>query len=111
MTSSRNGDVYRASRILSRAFWGDLPGLRVDLNQALEKLHEKKVISKDLYEQLRGLGGFRKILVHGYLSLNLELAQERPGDRGPLPWHGVGGERDGSYPTLSLKTCFKENEE
>lgn len=44
-----------------------------EYEQILEKLHEKRVISKSLYENLRGLGGFRNILVHGYLSLNLEL--------------------------------------
>lgn len=47
-----------------------------EYEQILEKLHEKKIISKDLYAELQGLGGFRNILVHGYLSLNPELVYE-----------------------------------
>ena len=41
--------------------------------QILEKLGEKGVISDGLHSELKGLGGFRNILVHGYLSLNLDL--------------------------------------
>lgn len=41
--------------------------------QILQKLLEKQVISSELYAELRGLGGFRNILVHGYLSINPEL--------------------------------------
>lgn len=48
-----------------------------EYEQILEKLQEKRVISKDLYEELRGLEGFRNILVHGYLSLDLELVYEQ----------------------------------
>ncbi len=44
-----------------------------EYEQILEKLCEKGVISKELYKELRGLGGFRNILVHGYLSLDSEL--------------------------------------
>jgi len=47
-----------------------------EYEQILEKLQEKRVISGDLYRELRGLGGFRNILVHGYLSLDLELVYE-----------------------------------
>lgn len=47
-----------------------------EYEQILEKLHEKKIISKDLYEELQGLGGFRNILVNGYLSVNPELVYE-----------------------------------
>jgi len=47
-----------------------------EYEQILEKLQEKRVISRGLYEELRGLGGFRNVLVHGYLSLNLELVYE-----------------------------------
>jgi uncharacterized protein YutE (UPF0331/DUF86 family) len=47
-----------------------------EYEQILEKLHEKKIISKELYEELRGLGGFRNILVYGYLGLNPELVFE-----------------------------------
>jgi len=44
-----------------------------EYEKILEKLHAKRVISNSLYEELRGLGGFRNVLVHGYLSLNMEL--------------------------------------
>ncbi len=47
-----------------------------EYEQILEKLREKRVISGDLYRELRGLGGFRNILVHGYLSLDPELVYE-----------------------------------
>jgi len=47
-----------------------------EYEQILRKIQEKQVISKSLYEELRGLGGFRNILVHGYLSLNMELVYE-----------------------------------
>jgi len=49
-------------------------GISVDeYEEILEKLCEKAVISAALYQELRGLGGFRNILVHGYLKLNPEL--------------------------------------
>ena len=38
---------------------------------SLEKLKENKVISVSLYSQLRGLGGFRNILVHRYLGIDI----------------------------------------
>ena len=38
-----------------------------------QKLFEKKVISEDLRDRLRGLGGFRNILVHGYLDVDHAL--------------------------------------
>lgn len=44
-----------------------------EYEQILQKLLEKQVISSELYSELRGLGGFRNILVHGYLSINPEL--------------------------------------
>lgn len=44
-----------------------------EYEQILAKLAEKKVISHELYGELRGLGGFRNILVHGYLEINPEL--------------------------------------
>ncbi len=47
-----------------------------EYEQILKKLQEKQVISKNLYEELRGLGRFRNLLVHGYLSLNTELVYE-----------------------------------
>lgn len=36
-----------------------------EYEQILKRLREKQVISKELYNELRGLGGFRNILVHG----------------------------------------------
>lgn len=44
-----------------------------EYEKILEKLHEKKVLSDELYQNLRGLGGFRNILVHGYLDLDTDL--------------------------------------
>jgi len=44
-----------------------------EYEQIIKQLQDKKVISEELYENLRGLGGFRNILVHNYLSLDHEL--------------------------------------
>lgn len=44
-----------------------------EYEQILQQLEAKKVISRELYEELRGLGGFRNILVHDYLSLDHEI--------------------------------------
>ncbi len=38
-----------------------------------QKLCERKVISENLRDRLRGLGGFRNILVHDYLDVNRDL--------------------------------------
>jgi len=37
---------------------------------SLEGLREKKVISQTLYDQIRGLGGFRNILIHRYVRID-----------------------------------------
>ncbi len=47
-----------------------------EYEQILENLREQHVITQDLYAGLRGLGGFRNILVHGYLAINPELVYE-----------------------------------
>lgn len=47
-----------------------------EYEEILGKLGEKRVISESLYKKLQGLGGFRNILVHGYLSLNQDLVYE-----------------------------------
>ncbi len=47
-----------------------------EYEQILHHLAIKKVISHELYEALRGLGGFRNILVHNYLSLDHEIVLE-----------------------------------
>jgi len=44
-----------------------------EYEQILQQLAAKKVISTSLYNELSGLGGFRNILVHDYLSLNHEI--------------------------------------
>jgi uncharacterized protein YutE (UPF0331/DUF86 family) len=41
-----------------------------DYEDVVEKLAVHKVISWDLRERLRGLGGFRNILVHAYLDID-----------------------------------------
>ncbi|MFQ5614601.1 MAG: DUF86 domain-containing protein, partial [Anaerolineae bacterium] len=38
--------------------------------ESLQGLQDKVVISEDLYRQIRGLGGFRNILVHRYLGID-----------------------------------------
>ena len=38
--------------------------------ESLEALRDKEVISKELYRQIRGLGGFRNILIHRYLGID-----------------------------------------
>jgi uncharacterized protein YutE (UPF0331/DUF86 family) len=38
--------------------------------ESLEGLQNNEVISATLYQQIKGLGGFRNILVHGYLGLD-----------------------------------------
>lgn len=37
----------------------------------LQKLWEKGVVSQSLYERIKGLGGFRNILVHDYLKVDV----------------------------------------
>jgi len=44
-----------------------------EYEQILQQLAAKKVISNELHNQLSGLGGFRNILVHDYLSLDHEI--------------------------------------
>lgn len=38
--------------------------------ESLELLRERAVISEELYRRIRGLGGFRNILVHRYLDID-----------------------------------------
>ena len=37
---------------------------------SLEMLRDLEVVPEDLYAQMKGLGGFRNILVHGYLEID-----------------------------------------
>lgn len=39
---------------------------------SLRLLPENKIISANLYRKLKGLGGFRNVLVHEYLAVNIE---------------------------------------
>lgn len=43
-----------------------------DYEDILDRLASNRVISAGLREQLVGLGGFRNVLVHGYLELDPE---------------------------------------
>ena len=39
--------------------------------ETLQQLRDKGVLSKDLYQKIKGLGGFRNILVHDYIKVDL----------------------------------------
>jgi uncharacterized protein YutE (UPF0331/DUF86 family) len=43
-----------------------------DYEDVLERLAAHQVISPELREKLRGLGGFRNVLVHAYLDIDRE---------------------------------------
>lgn len=43
---------------------------------SLRGLFEKGVISEDLYKQIKGLGGFRNILIHRYTGIDSDLVFE-----------------------------------
>jgi uncharacterized protein YutE (UPF0331/DUF86 family) len=47
--------------------------------QSLEMLRDVHVLPGHLYEQMRGLGGFRNILVHGYLEIDPQHVYENFG--------------------------------
>lgn len=44
--------------------------------ESLKGLFEKGVISEELYGQIRGLGGFRNILIHRYTGIDPDLVFE-----------------------------------
>ncbi|MDI6751728.1 MAG: DUF86 domain-containing protein [bacterium] len=55
-----------ADHILSGSF-----GLYPDTYEdSLKSLKENSVISEDLYEKIKGLGGFRNILIHEYIGID-----------------------------------------
>jgi uncharacterized protein YutE (UPF0331/DUF86 family) len=57
-----------ADHILSGEF-----GLYASSYEAsLQILHEKQVISSQLYSQIKGLGGFRNVLVHLYQEIDVQ---------------------------------------
>lgn len=39
---------------------------------SLRLLYEKGIITKELFEKIEGLGGFRNILVHEYLGIDID---------------------------------------
>lgn len=47
-----------------------------DYEDVLRRLGEQGVISPDLRAKLRGLGGFRNVLVHGYLDIDVGRVHE-----------------------------------
>lgn len=59
--------LHAANHILTRHF-GILPET---YEASLAELHARKVISASLYRRLRGAGGFRNVLVHEYLPIDL----------------------------------------
>ncbi len=38
---------------------------------SLRLIHEKGIITSDLFEKMKGLGGFRNVLVHEYLGIDI----------------------------------------
>lgn len=59
--------LQAAQHILTRHF-GEVPETYED---SLAALRERAVISAALYRRLRGMGGFRNVLVHEYLQVDL----------------------------------------
>jgi uncharacterized protein YutE (UPF0331/DUF86 family) len=47
-----------------------------DYEDILEKLGRHGVIDSELRQELAGLGGFRNVLVHGYLDLDRDRVAE-----------------------------------
>ncbi len=46
-------------------------GLYADTyEESLESMRDKEVLSEGLYRQIKGLGGFRNILIHRYLGID-----------------------------------------
>lgn len=43
---------------------------------SLEALRDRSVISDELYERIRGLGGFRNVLIHRYTSIDPDLVAQ-----------------------------------
>jgi uncharacterized protein YutE (UPF0331/DUF86 family) len=60
-----------------------------DYEDILTKLGEVGVIDASLRERLRGLGGFRNVLVHGYLGIDPERVRDAL-RRGPADFGDFG---------------------
>ncbi len=52
-------------------------GTPSDYEDIITILGKKKVISKGLAKRLRGLGGFRNVLVHDYMGIDYSLIYKR----------------------------------
>jgi len=61
--------VYRKEALLLSARFGVISD---SYEEILENAFKKGLLKNSLYERLRGLGGFRNILAHGYLDLSDE---------------------------------------
>jgi uncharacterized protein YutE (UPF0331/DUF86 family) len=48
-------------------------GLPSDENDLFKKLHARKIISEEMTKTLRGMKGFRNILIHEYAAVDDEL--------------------------------------
>jgi uncharacterized protein YutE (UPF0331/DUF86 family) len=48
-------------------------GLPSDENDVFEKLHARKIVSEEMTKTLRGMKGFRNILIHEYAAVDDEL--------------------------------------
>jgi uncharacterized protein YutE (UPF0331/DUF86 family) len=67
-----------------------------DYEDILRQLGAGRVISSSLREELAGLGGFRNILVHGYLRLD------------PIAWaRSSGPRRPGSAPSPAIRAWLE----
>jgi len=55
---------------------GSLGSYPETYEEALRLLKEKGVISAGLYSRLRGFGGFRNILVHEYIRVDISLLHQ-----------------------------------
>ena len=45
-------------------------------HEVFETLYEKKVISSTLFKRIRGIAGFRNILVHDYMKINRAIVHD-----------------------------------
>lgn len=60
------------NHILAGVYWTPAQGYE----EIPEELWKKDVLSNELYRNLQGLGGFRNLLVYGYLNLDPYLVYE-----------------------------------
>ena len=65
--SRRSGAALQGARSFLA---GEFGVSALDYGDILRRLGEQKVLSRELTDRLRGLGGFRNILVHGYLNID-----------------------------------------